>query len=82
MIVKLLISVDRRHVYDVAKVNVDLAISMSKEYPEYIVGVDLSGDPRVGYAHYELMQDCKDAGLKITMHCGEVMSFFNEFTLF
>ena len=55
---------------------------MSKEYPEYIVGVDLSGDPRVGYAHYELMQDCKDAGLKITMHCGEVMSFFNEFTLF
>lgn len=43
-----------------------------KKYPEYIVGIDLSGDPTVDYSFLELLEISRKAGLKIAAHCAEV----------
>lgn len=49
-----------------------------KRYPEYIVGIDLSGDPAVSYSFLELLEMSRKAGLKIAAHCAEVN---NNYTL-
>lgn len=72
IVVRLLISVDRKDFYKTAQENIQVALSMHQRYPEYIVGVDLSGDPTRGDPYIELLQQCRDAGLKIAAHCGEV----------
>ncbi|XP_012286451.1 adenosine deaminase-like protein [Orussus abietinus] len=71
ILVKLLISVNRKHGYDAAKENIELAISMHKEYLD-IVGIDLSGDPTQGDVFIELLDKCRKVGLKISAHCAEV----------
>ena len=71
IIVKLLISVNRKQGLKAAKENVQLAIEMSKEYRQ-IVGIDLSGDPTKGDAFIELLNQARNAGLKIAAHCAEV----------
>ena len=68
---KLLISVNRKQGLKAAKENVQLAIDMSKEYQQ-IVGIDLSGDPTKGDAFIELLNQARNAGLKIAAHCAEV----------
>lgn len=72
--VKLLISVDRKRGYEDAKENIQLAIELNKQYPKYIVGLDLSGDPTKGGAFIELLDSCRQADLKIAAHCAEVRS--------
>ncbi|CAL1688782.1 unnamed protein product [Lasius platythorax] len=72
ILVKLLISVNRKQGYESARENINLAIQFMKRYPEYIVGIDLSGDPTVGYSFLELLEMSRKAGLKITAHCAEV----------
>lgn len=72
ILVKLLISVDRKRGYEDAIENTTLAIELSKRYKKYIVGIDLSGDPTTGSAFLELLRSCRQAGLKIAAHCAEV----------
>ncbi|XP_015594706.1 adenosine deaminase-like protein isoform X2 [Cephus cinctus] len=72
ILVKYLISVDRMKGYESAKQNIELAIEMIEQYPDYVVGLDLSGDPSKGSAFLELLEKSRKAGLKITAHCAEV----------
>lgn len=72
IVVKSLISVDRKQGYEAASENIRLAMSYAKEYPDIVVGIDLSGDPTKGDAFIELLEDSRKAGLKIAAHCAEV----------
>ncbi|XP_017754595.1 PREDICTED: adenosine deaminase-like protein [Eufriesea mexicana] len=72
ILIKLLISINRKQGYKAAQENIELAINFIKKYPQYIVGLDLSGDPMTGSAFLELLQKARMAGLKIAAHCAEV----------
>ncbi|XP_014476859.1 PREDICTED: adenosine deaminase-like protein isoform X2 [Dinoponera quadriceps] len=72
ILVKLLVSINRKHGYEAAKENVNLAIQFMKQYPEHIVGLDLSGDPTAEGSFVELLKTAKKAGLKIAAHCAEI----------
>ncbi|XP_066590477.1 adenosine deaminase-like protein isoform X2 [Prorops nasuta] len=72
ILVKLLISVDRKQGCQNAEENIDLAIKFMKKYPSYIVGIDLSGEPTMGDAFLHLLETSREAGLKIAAHCAEV----------
>lgn len=69
---KLLISVNRKQGYKAAQENIELAINFMKKYPQYIVGLDLSGDPMTGNIFLKLLRKARMAGLKIAAHCAEV----------
>lgn len=69
---KLLISINRKQGYEAAEENIELAINFFKKYPQYIVGLDLSGDPMTGRPFLELLQKSRLAGLKIAAHCAEI----------
>lgn len=71
IIVKLLISVNRKQGLKAAKENIHIAIEMSKEHHD-IVGIDLSGDPTKGNAFIQLLEQARAAGLNIAAHCAEV----------
>lgn len=88
ILVKLLISINRKQGYESAKENVNLAIQFMKKYPEYVVGIDLSGDPTVDYSFLELLEISRKAGLKIAAHCAEVninciliLSYINRYSI-
>lgn len=72
ILVKLLISVNRKQGYKAAQENIELAINFMKKYPQYIVGLDLSGDPMTGSIFLKLLKKARMAGLKIAAHCAEV----------
>lgn len=72
ILLKLLISINRKQGYKVAQDNIELAIDFFKKYPQYIVGLDLSGDPETGSTFLELLRKARLAGLKIAAHCAEV----------
>ncbi|KAK0161878.1 hypothetical protein PV327_008282 [Microctonus hyperodae] len=70
--VKLLISVDRKRGAKNAEENIALAIEYYEKYSEYVVGIDLSGDPIQGEISIDLLQRARNVGLKIAAHCAEV----------
>lgn len=72
ILLKLLISINRKQGYKAAQENIELAIDFIKKYPQYIVGLDLSGDPMTGNTFLELLEKARMAGLKIAIHCAEV----------
>lgn len=72
IIAKLLISVDRKQGAEAAEENIRLAMAFNKKYPQYILGIDLSGDPVQGDAFISLLKTARAAGLKIAAHCAEV----------
>ncbi|XP_070531272.1 N6-Methyl-AMP deaminase isoform X2 [Cardiocondyla obscurior] len=72
ILVKLLISIDRKQGYESAEENINLAMQFIKKYPEYVVGIDLSGDPSAGYSFLKLLEMSRKIGLKIAAHCAEV----------
>ncbi|KAK9294432.1 hypothetical protein QLX08_010953 [Tetragonisca angustula] len=72
ILLKLLISINRKQGYKAAQDNIELAINFFKKYPQYIVGLDLSGDPMTGSTFLELLRKARLAGLKIAAHCAEV----------
>lgn len=49
IIVRLLVSFDRRHGIDIAKLTVELAEKLMKEHGGLVTGIDLSGDPKVSW---------------------------------
>lgn len=73
IIVKLLVSINRKEGYKSAKENVDLAIQLMKQFPHYVVGVDLSGDPKVKESFLPLLEIARKTGLKVAAHCAEVI---------
>ncbi|XP_076354480.1 N6-Methyl-AMP deaminase-like isoform X2 [Tachypleus tridentatus] len=73
IVVKFLLSIDRRNPLAVAEETVHIA----KEFKlsgDTIVGIDLSGDPCVGDAcsFIPVLSYAKNAGLKLALHLGEV----------
>eukprot|EP00347_Sterkiella_histriomuscorum_P010625 403375548 len=80
--VRLLLSLQRIPQYNEerSKGLIDLAIKFKEERNKYVVGIELSGDPRVGsFDDYKIdLERAKEAGLKITLHCGETESQMNE----
>ncbi|KAH7293814.1 hypothetical protein KP509_28G043800 [Ceratopteris richardii] len=69
--VRLLLSIDRRESTEAAMETVQLALDMQKFG---IVGIDLSGNPRVGEwkTFMPALKLAREQGLPITLHCGEV----------
>jgi adenosine deaminase len=72
IIVKLLLSIDRRHDLKASQQNMELIINMKNQYPHIIKGVDFSGSPLVGSFNSNLFKQAIDNGLLVTLHCGEV----------
>eukprot|EP00250_Pteridium_aquilinum_P026506 c33112_g1_i1 orf=44-1195(+) len=71
MYVKLLLSIDRRESTEAAIDTVQLALQMRSFG---VVGIDLSGNPRVGdwKTFVPALNLAREQGLAITLHCGEV----------
>ncbi|KAJ9509192.1 hypothetical protein QJQ45_001476 [Haematococcus lacustris] len=71
MLVKLLLSIDRREGAADAMETVQLAASLA---PQGVVGVDLSGDPHAGCWRDWLpaLEAARQLGLKVTLHGGEI----------
>ncbi|KAH7427991.1 hypothetical protein KP509_10G070500 [Ceratopteris richardii] len=69
--VRLLLSIDRRENTEAAIETVQLALDMQKFG---VVGIDLSGNPRVGdwKTFLPALKLAREKGLPITLHCGEV----------
>lgn len=72
ILVKLILSIDRRHDQKTSSEALDLIIQMKQKYPDIIKGVDLSGDPVVGEFDKELFIRATKAGLQLALHCAEV----------
>ncbi|XP_026745954.1 adenosine deaminase-like protein [Trichoplusia ni] len=74
MITKLIISINRNQPLEEADEIAKLAIECFKKYPENVVGIELSGDPMAGKfeSFVPALTKARDAGLKVTLHCGEV----------
>lgn len=72
--VKLLISIDRKNGEDESLETVNLATTIRTKYPDIMVGIDISGDPRLGDASWivRVMQEARNKGLKISCHLPEV----------
>lgn len=74
IIVKLIVSVNRRESIESGEENIDLAIKYAELYPSIVRGVDLSGDPACkSFKDFEsIIKKAKDYGLKLALHCGEI----------
>ncbi|RIA91822.1 hypothetical protein C1645_766641 [Glomus cerebriforme] len=77
IIVKLILSIDRRNTLEEAMETVNLAIKYKNKG---VVGVDLCGDPKEG--HIDNVKpafiEAKKHGLKITLHFGEIKANIPE----
>lgn len=74
ILVKLIVSINRRESLESSMENVDLAIKYAKLHPNVICGVDLSGDPtqKTFNDFMPMLEKAKEHGFKLALHCGEV----------
>ncbi|XP_056636404.1 adenosine deaminase-like protein isoform X2 [Diorhabda sublineata] len=72
VLVKLILSINRRHDKLDSKDTLNVIIKMKNKYPDIIKGVDLSGDPRAGIFDEELFEKVRKLDLKTAIHCAEV----------
>lgn len=74
LVPRFIVSVDRSASINDALEHVQLAIDMYQSDNEYVVGVDLGGNPtKNDFQDYEpAFRLARNAGLKVTIHCGEV----------
>lgn len=74
ILVKLIVSINRRESLESSMENVDLAIKYAKLYANVICGIDLSGDPtqKAFVDFVPLLTKAKEHGFKLALHCGEV----------
>ncbi|GFO37989.1 adenosine deaminase-like protein [Plakobranchus ocellatus] len=72
--VRLLVSIDRRHGVEVARIAVDLADKLMQSTQGLVLGVDFSGDPKVGDAtdFIPVFLDAAKRGLKLSLHLAEI----------
>ncbi|KAK5983291.1 Adenosine deaminase [Trichostrongylus colubriformis] len=76
IVVKLMLSVDRRQSIEESQETVDIAAA---DKSGVIVGIDLSGDPSVdGRNFIPVLQQARAAGLKVSVHLAEVLSGLKE----
>ena len=70
-----LMSINRTSPLKDAEDNMEIfyKIKAQSEYAPYLVGIELSGDPRSGdfNTFKSLFTTAKSAGIKISLHCGE-----------
>lgn len=74
ILVKLIVSINRRESIESAEENGSLAIKYSKLHPDIVCGVDLSGDPMSKkFPDFEpILARARESGLKLALHCGEI----------
>lgn len=80
LIPRLIVSVDRSGTPEQAEENINLALEMTKSHPNYVIGVELGGNPtRNDFRTFEpVFQTARDSGLQISIHCGEVPTAQNS----
>nr|CAD7601497.1 unnamed protein product [Timema genevievae] len=73
MLVKLLVSIDRRQGHKEAKDTLDLVVKVNQMYPDIVVGLDLSGDPSQGdfMEFLSVLAEARRYGLRLSIHCAE-----------
>lgn len=81
IIVKLILSIDRRHDKEESEKTLDLITEMKTKYPNIIVGIDLCGNPNIGEFDGKFFAKAKENGLKITLHCGEIVNHEETFRM-
>jgi len=74
--VRYVVSMDRTLSVEEAKDTLALVVEAQKTNPGYIVGIELSGDPRAG--SFDSLKPVfeearKEHGLKVTLHCAETL---------
>lgn len=74
ILVKLIVSINRRESIDSAEENGCLAIKYAKLHADIVCGVDLSGDPASKrFSDFEpILTKVRQNGLKLALHCGEI----------
>lgn len=72
ILVKLILSIDRRHEKVISQQALNLFIEMRNKYPNIIKGIDLCGNPNEGEFSSELFERARANGFKTSLHCGEV----------
>ncbi|XP_061078061.1 adenosine deaminase-like protein isoform X1 [Conger conger] len=74
--VRFLVAVDRRNGPQVAMETVKLAEDLMVSSDGVVVGLDLSGDPKVGHGKdfVPALQKAKNCGLKLALHLSEIPS--------
>jgi len=80
IMVKLLLSIDRRQGKAEAEHALKIALETKAKHPDLVVGLDLSGDPTAGAFESFLptLLKAKQSGLGVVLHCGEVNRNFYE----
>ncbi|XP_055323946.1 adenosine deaminase-like protein [Sitodiplosis mosellana] len=74
ILVKLIVSINRRESIESAEENGSLASKYAKLHPNIVCGVDLSGDPASKkFSDFEpILAKARETGLKLALHCGEI----------
>ncbi|XP_046863499.1 adenosine deaminase-like protein [Xenia sp. Carnegie-2017] len=74
IIVRFLVSIDRRKEVKEAEEIVDLAVKFKEQSDCIVIGVDLSGDPKVSDVKCFLpcLSRARFSGLKLALHCAEI----------
>ncbi|XP_076267111.1 adenosine deaminase-like protein isoform X2 [Rhynchophorus ferrugineus] len=72
IMVKLILSIDRRHTYDQQVETLKTIIKYKKLYPDVVRGIDLSGDPTKGAFFRDIFEKARRNELFVAMHCAEI----------
>ncbi|XP_047208895.1 adenosine deaminase-like protein [Girardinichthys multiradiatus] len=78
--VRFLVAIDRRYGTEVAMETVKLAEEFMLSSGGLVLGIDLSGDPKVGHGRCLLpaLERARNCGLKLSLHMSEVSSQLEE----
>ena len=81
LVPRFLVSIDRSSTVEEARENVELTLRhMNRSSPvdDYVVGMDLGGNPaKADFRDFlPVLQEAKDQGIKLTLHCGKSSSLF------
>ncbi|KAK0396113.1 hypothetical protein QR680_001568 [Steinernema hermaphroditum] len=79
IVVKVLLSIDRSRGLKDAQDTVELLKQFVQKGESLIIGVDLSGNPKVdGRQYLPLLTTVREMGLKITLHLAELSNYIEE----
>ncbi|XP_071447267.1 N6-Methyl-AMP deaminase [Hetaerina americana] len=74
IIVKLIVSIDRKSGVTEAEENLELAIQAKEANPDIVLGIDFSGNPAIGEIDdfIPVLQCAQKSGFSLAIHCAEV----------